>query len=191
MRASTKRVTSLLIAFLLIVMTIAVYSLFLAPALDEIGGLRGRIAAQSSLLSAQKDAVQKFQQLKTLYSDQYQNLDNNLANTLPTKEEVPGVVNQIQALSRVSNLALQTLTFKYASLKPAAKASALVKPIGTLSVTLQTAGSYEGLKSFLKGIETNIRVMDVVSVKSDPIRRGEEVAQNLFLHTIEVETYYQ
>lgn len=191
MRASTKRVTSLLIAFLLIIMTIALYSLFLGPALNEVSDLRGRIAAQSSLLSTQKDAVQKFQQLKTLYSDQYKNLDNNLANTLPTKEEVPAVVNQIQALSRVSNLALQTLTFKYASLKPTGKASALVKPIGTLIVTLQTAGSYEGLKSFLKGIETNIRVMDVVSIKSNPIRKEENVVQNLFLHTIEVETYYQ
>jgi Tfp pilus assembly protein PilO len=192
MRASTKRFLSLLIALSMAGVTVIVYANLLSPAFGEVAELRGRIAANEGLLANQANAVQKFKELLGLYSDQYKALDKTLSGALPSKEEVPTVVNQIQSLSKVSNLALQSVTFKYAALKPAPRAGfTLVKPLGTLSVTMQAAGSYEGMKAFLRALETNIRVMDIVSLKIDPVRRGDATVPNLFLYTIEVSTYYQ
>ncbi len=193
MRSSTKRFLSLLIALSMAGVTVIVYASFLNPIFGEVVELRGRIAANSDLLANQANAVQKFKELLGLYSDQYKALDKTLSSALPSKEEVPAVVNQIQALSRVSNLALQSVTFKYAAMKPTAKAGqfTLVKPLGVLNVTMQMAGSYEGMKAFIRAIETNIRVMDVVLLKIDPVRRGDATVPNLFLYTMEVSTYYQ
>lgn len=193
MRASTKRFISLLLSLLLAGLAVVAYVSFLNPVFDEVTALRGKISAESELLANQNAAVQKFKNLLDLYKDQYQALDKTLSSALPTKEDVPAVVNQIQALSRVSSLALQSVTFKYVALKPSGKPGAftLVKPIGTLSITLQLAGSYENLKSFLRALETNIRVMDVSSLKIDSVRKGEAVVPNLFLYTMEVATYYQ
>lgn len=193
MRASTKRFASLLISLLFVGSAIIVYANFLNPVFQEVVALRGKISAQSELLANQNAAIGKFKNLLGVYSDQYQALDKTLSVTLPSKEEVPSAVNQIQALSRVSNLALQSVTFKYAALKPSAKASAftLVKPLGALTITLALAGSYENLKSFLHALETNIRVMDVSLLKISPVRKGEAAVPNLFLYTIEVTTYYQ
>lgn len=194
MRASTKRFTSLLIALLLVALTITVSVSFLAPALTAVSDLRGRISAQNELLATQDDAVERFQNLLALYSDQYRTIDETLRGALPTREDVPSAVNQIQALSRASNLPLQSLTFRYAPLRPqsrTAQTSLLSKPIGTLNITFQAAGTYEAGKAFLRALETNIRLMDVKTLKIDPVRRGEEIAPNLFLYTVEVATYYQ
>lgn len=193
MRASTKRFASLLVSLLFAGSAIIVYASFLSPVFQEVAALRGKILAQSELLANENAAIGKFKNLLSVYSDQYQALDKTLSATLPTKEEVPSAVNQIQVLSRVSNLALQSVTFKYAALKPSAKAqvASLVKPLGTLTITLQTAGSYENLKSFLHALETNIRVMDISSLKLSPVRKGEAVVPDLFLYTVEVTTYYQ
>ena len=44
------------------------------------------------------------------------------------------------------------------------RAGSIIKPTGTVSFQISGSGSYESIKNFLMGLETNIRIFDVNSI---------------------------
>lgn len=189
MKASTKRILSILASTLLLIAVVVIYIKLIKPAYSDVQQLRGEIQARENLLSEQNQAVNQVQNLiGQLQNQNITQFQDQISLVLPTGENVPQALNQYQTIAQASGLSLQTVALNYLAIKPAASNVNLTKGVGTERFKLKVLGSYEAVKTFLQAIETNVRLTDLVSLK---ISRTAQSGQNLYVTEIVVDSYYQ
>jgi len=189
MRASTKRILSIMVSIALLIAAAVIYIKFINPAYFDIQKLRGEIQSRQNLLKEQTQALNQIQNLiSQLQNQNIAQFQEGISLVLPTSENVPQALDQYQALAQTCGLNLQSASLNYLAIKPAASDINLAKGIGADRFKLKVLGAYESLKTFFQAIETNIRLTDLVSFK---ISRAGQSGQNLYLTEIVVDTYYQ
>lgn len=185
MKPSTYRLLSILGSSFLLIAAVIVYSNLVYPAYNEIQKLRDQRKADLNLLQEQGEAINAVNRLLSEYQSLAQ-IQENISMVLPNKEGVPSVINQLQGLARINNLNIDSLSLQYPPLK--ASADSLIKPLGTLRVTVRLNGDYKNLRPFLEDIETNIRLMDVYSLG---IEGGGVPGKIKLTYNLVLDTYYQ
>ena len=183
LKPSGKRALSLFVGTALLVASLAAYAAYLRPAYAEVTELRGTLIAKQNLFENKKQAVDKVESLIKQYQGAGR-LEDVIAMSLPQSEEVSSVFNQLQAIAGTNGLAVQVFNVQPLATKPSDKT--LVKPLGTRRWSLRLAGSYSAFKEFVRGMETNIRAMDIVSMKVESAGKGD-----YFAYTVVADTYYQ
>lgn len=187
MKSSTKRALSLLLATALFIAALAVYAVLIRPEYDIVQGLRGTLEAKSKILAETQNTIAAADNLKLEYQKDEKIIDS-LSLALPEDEAISSLLAQLNALSRGSGLAIQSLGVIYLPIKPVAEKSSLVKGLGTLRLSLKLSGSYASFKEFSQGLENNLRIMDSQTVKIEHVAKPE---QNLFNYEMNIDTYYQ
>jgi Tfp pilus assembly protein PilO len=186
MKPSTYRLISILGSIGLLIGSVVVYSNFAVPTYSDIQILKDKQLANKNLLNDQKDAINAVNKL----SAQYQSLtdiQNSIAMVLPSREEVPSVVQQIQGIAGVSGMTVTGLSLQYPPIKAVAKDS-LVKPVNIVRITVKFIGDYRNLKTYLEGLEANIRLMDVNSISIDG---GGVPGKTALNYSLIIDAYYQ
>ncbi|MEE8131878.1 MAG: type 4a pilus biogenesis protein PilO [Candidatus Paceibacterota bacterium] len=186
MKASTKRLISIAVSIFLFIVALIVYTSFIKPAYGDIGEKRSELAAQQEVKEQLELAVEQVQKLLAEYQD-IGLLQETISSILPTEQIVPQAIAQVTGLAENNFLSIQSLTLRQLAIKPSID-SKLIKGLGTLRFDIRLAGNYESLKTFLKQLESNIRLMDLVDLKIESVGVP---GQNIFLYTIMVDTYYQ
>jgi len=132
MKASTKRILSIMSSVALLIAVAVIYVRLINPAYAHIQKLRGEIQARENLLSQQTQAVNQIQNLiSQLQNQNITQFQEQLFWVLPTSESVPQVLSQYQAISQASGLSNQSIGVNYLAIKPAASDIGLAKGIGT------------------------------------------------------------
>ena len=182
MKSSAKRAFSLLISIMLVIGAFALYGMLIKPAYDEATVLRGTMFAKQDLFERKEQAVEKVGALIKQYqgAGKFQDV---ISLSLPQGEEMSSVFNQLQAIAQASGMSIQVFNVQLLPLKPSREGS-LVRPLGTLRLSLRLAGGYDAFKAFVAGVETNIRLMDMVSAKIESGGQG-------LSYTVVIDTYYQ
>jgi Tfp pilus assembly protein PilO len=189
MRASTKRILSIMISAILLIAVVVVYVKFIQPAYSEVQNLRGKIQARQNLLQDQSQAVSQVQNLiSQLQNQNISQFQDQISLVLPTTESIPQALNQYQAIAQASGLSIQSASVSYLAIKPSTANINLAKGTGTNRFKLNVLGPYEAIKTFFEAIETNVRLTDLVSSK---LSRTGQPGQNLFLNEMVVDSYYQ
>ena len=186
MKPSTYRLISILGSIGLLIGAVVVYSNFVMPTYSDIQVLKDKQLANENLLNDQKDAINAVNKLSAQYQS-LTNIQNSVAMVLPSREEVPSVVQQIQGIAGVSGMTITGLSLQYPPIKAVPKDS-LVKPVNIERITVKFTGDYRNLKSYLEGLETNIRLMDVNSISIDGGGIPGKTALNYILI---IDSYYQ
>lgn len=194
MRLSTKRILAIGAAFIFFIGALLVYFNLVQTEAAAVNELRAKVFARSNLLAAQKEVVGQVQNLIA----QFQNVArvrDTVSLAVPEGVESVQALRQIEAIARVSGVALTSLDFKAALATVPGKraavqttgAGSLLKKLGVLNITVSAAGPYDALKLFLSQLETTIRIANVTEFKYAPLttREGEDRL------TVEVEMYYQ
>ncbi len=174
---------SLLAGSGILVASLVGYATYLRPVYNEVSALRGTLIAKQNLFEEKKQAVDKVESLIKQYQGA-DRLQDVVSMSLPVSEEVSSVFNQLQAIAGTNGLTVQVFNVQPLSTKPSEKP--LVKPVGTLRLSLRLTGAYVPFKEFIKGLETNIRAMDIVSMKVESAGKGD-----FFMYTVVADTYYQ
>ena len=190
MKSSAKRAFSLLVSVILLIGALAVYAFFVRPAYDGVTALRGTLIAKQKLFVDKQAAVKKVQSLIMQYQGAG-SLQDAISLSLPQNEEVSSVFNQLQAIAASNGMAVEVFNVQPLAMRSEGsgdKQVSLVRPLGTLRLSLRLTGSYGAFKDFIRGLETNIRAMDLVSMKVEPI--GVRGGDN-FSYTLVADTYYQ
>lgn len=184
MKASVKRTISLLLSLGFIILALIIYALLIRPAYDEILVLRGKLSGKQKLFSDQEEAIRKVQDLNEQYKGA-RPVREAINFSLPTDQELSGVFNQLFAIARKNNVYIEVFGVQPLAIKPTREKS-LIKGLGTLRLNLRLTGSYDSLKVFIADLETNIRIMDINSLKVD-----QTAVQNVLIYNLLVDTYYQ
>ena len=186
MKASTKRFSSILLAILIFIASLFIYSSLIRPAYSEIKSLRAEIASRLKLINKNEVFVQQVKKLLTEYQD-VAKVQETTSLILPLEQNTPQTVNQINGLSEFNKLTIEFLSVQQLAIKPSDQPG-LVKGLGVLRYNLRLTGTYENFKLFLQAAETNVNLMDLVSLK---IEQATKSAQDNLSYTITMDTYYQ
>ena len=175
---------SLFVSAVLLVGASLVYGIFIRPTYAEVTALRGELVAKQKTFEEKQAAVSKVESLIRQYQGAGK-FEDVISMSLPQDAEVSSVFNQLQAIAGTNGLSLQVFNVEQLPMREL-EGGALVRPIGTLRLSLRLTGGYEAFKGFVRGLETNIRAMDASSVKVESLGRGDAYA-----FTLSVDTYYQ
>ncbi|MBI1839157.1 MAG: type 4a pilus biogenesis protein PilO, partial [Candidatus Colwellbacteria bacterium] len=157
---------------LLLVAAVVSYSNFVKPVYVEIQTFRDKNEAGKTLLENQKQSIEAVNKLLSQYKSLSQ-IQDNVSLVLPNEEQVPEIINQLQGIAKINNLKIESLSLQYPPLKPALQGS-LIKPLGSVRVTMRLTGEYNNIKSYLEDLQTNIRIIDVnsLSIEGGGLRAG-------------------
>ncbi len=196
MKQNTKRLSSALISILLVVAALLVYFDFIIPAYQDLQTAKGQEVSQAALLDNEKKVVTQVQNIIKAFQGQSQSAAQvNLA--LPIGQNISGALAQLYGLAAADNVGMDSISIA-AGIVPQAQAAAgnIVKPMGSVTFQLTVQGTYENFKTFLKDLETNIRIFDVKGFSVHPgvvlaNRRGGTITQDNFIYNLTIATYYQ
>ncbi len=115
-----------------------------------------------------KALTKKLEELKKKYNSLTDEADK-IAQAITPKEDLPGLLIQLESLSSRNGLILASVVFNTADEKSDKKnknVSAVAAPAGAkiLAIDLNLNGSQKSLGAFLRAIETNLRIMDVSAI---------------------------
>lgn len=185
MKASSKRILSIFGALLLIGSTFFVYENFIKSSYDKIQKSKGEIESLGKAINEEAGAVNQVKELINTYKSQAQ-LENALSLTLPTSKDMPYLMADIDGLAESSGLTVKSILFK--DLPSRQSSNSLANNIGVLEIQTRLSGSYEGIKSFIRNIETNVRIMDVQGMQIDSGIKSGQSSSDLILSA---HAYYQ
>jgi Tfp pilus assembly protein PilO len=184
MSGAAKRFYGVFGSVILIVAAGVVFFSFVVPKSREIQELRSERHALVEFVNEKNDAVGQVSELLNKYKS-ISALQETLSASLPTEEDVPGIVNQLQGLANLSGVVIDSLSLQFLSIR-AQDNTATIEPVGTLRATVGIKGDYNSIKEYISLLETNIRIIDLNSMQ---ISGGTE--GNVLSYEIVVDTYYQ
>lgn len=183
MKSSSKRMLSILSAIFLLIASVFIYVYMIKPIYGETTNLRDKAAVLNQTLVNYESLNKKFQEIFA----QYQNLgdlEKQLSLIIPSKFDTAYAIEQITGIAKKNKLEISSLAAKQLAIKPGI---GLVKGIGVLRIEAKLSGNYENFKEFIKDMETNIMVSDLVNLGIE--KQISEKVGNIYALTID--TYYQ
>ncbi len=185
MKASTKRILSIFFAALLFIGAIFVYTNLIKPEFERISEKRGEVIAKSDVFESQKAAVD---QVKNVISQSQgmESIRETVSLAVPEDPDTTGILRQLSALASANQVSFNS--FSVETPAPPRTKNFLVKQLASVKLQTSVFGSYEGLKGFLRGIETNVRVASIESAEIKPLAAG---GGELYSLNLKVEFFYQ
>jgi hypothetical protein len=191
MKSSTKRIISLFISILALVGTLMFYSNFVEPAYNEIQVKRGQLAGRVDAVKRYQAVAKKINDLLSKYNNVSQ-IREEVNLILPIEVNIPLALNQFTGLAEMNKLKMQSIDIKPLAVRQSVRQqSSFVRGIGVVRLSSSLVGDYDSLKNFIKSLETNINLMDLVNLNIGPIGLGKGNASSTFVYNITVDTYYQ
>lgn len=191
MRTSTKRILSIGASALILIFTVIVFINLIQPELSDISGKRALIISKESLFQNQSAAVNQVQDLVSQFQSANRIKETvNLA--MPVGPNTTEAIHQIETLANQSQVRLKSFTTRNLAFEPTKQP--LIKRLGKIEVAITVDGAYEAVKTFLKYIETNVRIINVQTYQFGPITTSfaqAQAPQELYSVSLTVEMYYQ
>jgi len=198
MNQNSKRLVSIIGALLAAVVALVVFFDLIQPEFTNIQNTKGQIAAENDIYQTESQAIAAAQKAIDAYRTQQGQAGGTLALVLPTSQDIAGAITQVFGLAQNNGIALQGVSISAPSVQLQAvttgsSTSKVVKPLGSMSLQISGAGTYENFKNFIAGIETNIRIFDLKNVTLSQANQAGAVAsaKDAMNFNLTVVTYYQ
>jgi len=186
MKESSKRMLSLLLAVILLLLSLFIFGSFVKPAFEDVNLLRAEVAASQDYLESQRKAKASFDGLFKDFSNA-SSIQNLLALALPGKEGITQSAYQVQALAGVNGVAINSMSVEVSMPEEKRASVSLIKGVGKIEVDMRGTSSYQSFRNFIASLESNIKLMNV---KEMNIESATDGSGNLNYSLI-IETYYQ
>lgn len=184
MKPAVKRLIGVFGSLALLVGALTVFSVLILPATATIQELRGEKVALTNLYNNERRTVDAVGEVFEKFGSVF-NLQDTLSLALPTQEDIPSIVNQINGIAKATGVIIDSIDLKLLPINVSSKDDAF-KPVGTVRITIDLEGAYESIKLYLDSIETNVRIMDVQMFEVEGDTESE-----VLKYTIEIDAYYQ
>ena len=192
MKASSKRILSILFSAVFLLGTLIIYGNLIQPEINAAGELQSLVASKTNLLNNQKTAVSQVSAL----IGQFQNaasLQQTVSLALPIGPNTTQILNQWQAIAQGAGVTLSSLNVQPVPPGSPTATSTLVKKVGDVSISVSAAGGYAALKQFLDELETNVRVTNIQTFELTSAAQSGQPGQtgNLYNLKANVSAFYQ
>jgi Tfp pilus assembly protein PilO len=161
-----KKQTSFSLIIILIVAVFLTAGYFLIwPEYQKLSDDRNKLAAGKEALASQNKTLADLQKLFNNYEDISEANKEKIISMLPSEVDEPGLFALVETLAEKNKMV--ALAVDISEKDP----SADLKNLGLKEVHLAVnliGGEYINLKNFLGDLETNLRLLDVISVNYTP-----------------------
>lgn len=186
MRASTKRILSILLSGVFLIGLIAVSTSLIRPEFSNVAEKRSLLFSKENLFDNQSRAVNQVRSLISEFQG-FARAEETVSLAMPQRENTTQILNQLDAIARTSGVLITSLNISPKAFESARRP--LVRRLGTIEITMTVEGSYDSVKNFMNFIETNVRVFNVNKmIVSSVQREGLGLINRL---NLTVETYFQ
>lgn len=188
-----------IVPIILVIISIASFVMFTNPAYKEIKTLKAQAAQFDTALSNSK----KLQEQRDALGTKYRNISPEslarLSKMLPDNADNIRYIIDVQQMAQNYGMSLDSIKF---DAKQTAPATSTISPLsaatpgsvaiatqgyGTFNIEFTTTSTYENFLSFLKDVESNLRLTDVQSVDFDT---GSDPNKITNLFTVKLSTYW-
>ncbi len=208
MKQTTRQFSNILLAFLILAVAVFAFFYFVQPEYGNLMTLKGIMANDQQFLATQQKIAAQVQAALSTEGSQSSS-SQAVALALPVGPDTAGALAQIYGLASANGIivesvgvSLQTATqaapqSTSASASGTANLASLIQPAGSITFQIAATGSYEALKTFLEGLETNVRIFDVTGLSIKPVPAVTTAgavangAQDLYNSNMTVVAYYQ
>jgi len=192
MRQSAKRFLSSALALILVIAAIFIFFDLIQPVYGEIQTIKAETMGLEDFVSQQSSVIGNVRNLVGVYESSAEARDA-ISWALPLEPDVAGAMSQLSGIASSSNVVLLSLGVSSIVETPRSsqvQKGIVAKPKNTITLRVRLLGTYEDFKTFLKGVESNMRVFDVkdIALQAAPSVKPN---QNLFNFDISVVAYYQ
>lgn len=196
----TKSLIISLLPFLFILVAIGIGFFYLKPCYKEIDSLRSQVANKREIVNLKQRSIEKVKEFKTNYNLIEEEKKKKVFYILPTAPEIPNLLVQLEALASENGMMFEDVTFTESELKNATKKGSKEKEsekkggLKELTVDIKLSGRYEAFRNYLKALEQNIRIIDIVSIDfSSSKENTKEPSENfgVFSYSIKMKAYQQ
>ena len=188
MRASTRRMLSFLVSFVLLVGAMAVYGFLIVPSYEQIQRSRAEIDSRRTALEEQRRVVTRIQDLLKRFEGS-ENIEETISLSLPNEPFISQVLGHIEGIAAGSNLALSSMQTELLPFQASVGAPNYIRNLGAVGVKLNVAGTYEDFKRFVDQIQNNVRIMDVRDIVIQTNTTNRTAPTQTF--TVSLLAYYQ
>lgn len=166
MKTSSKRIISILFSALFLMATLIIYGNLIQPEIQVSSEMQSVVASKQSLLDNQKTVVSQVSKLIGELQNAAQ-LQQTLSLVIPVGEGVTNILNQWEGIAEANRVTIQSLNIKPPAVLLGAK-QPLQKRLGNLEIEASVSGTYEGLKQFLRALESSTRITNVIGFGVKP-----------------------
>jgi len=185
-----------IIIIILIAIFVGIILLLDWPGVKDILSIQEEINHYSNLIEEKRELVSKTEQLKQAYDSKQEDI-KKVYYVLPKEKQIPELIVQFEALASGNGLILEDLSIQKKKRAQETKKEeeqktreAVLQEVETLKISLKVTGTYLSFESFLKTLESNVRIMDIQSIDFTSKESKEE--ESLFLNfDVELEAYYR
>lgn len=177
---------ALIIIIFIGITAFAAWQYFL-PSFNEALDLRQALQTWQAKLNDTQSLSKKLEEL----NKKYENIAEpagRVAQAVPQKEDIPGLLVQLEALSSQNGLILDSVTFSSPGDKKDKKTQISNEEVKILTADLNLSGSQNSLMNFLKAMEANLRIMDVAAISFGAPETGAASGQNF---GVSLNVYYR
>ena len=190
-----------LVPTILIIISVGVFLNFTAPTYQELTDLRAQAVSLDEALSNSKDLEKERDKLTQKYNSINPENLAKIQKLLPDNVDNIRLILEIEKIAAPYGMALRDVTYDTENKKDAGPevvqgGSEFVreanKDYGVLSLGFSTQSTYNGLIAFLKDLETNLRIVDVISVSftSDVGAEPKPGFDEVYKYNIKIKTYW-
>ncbi len=166
MKTSSKRILSILFSALFLMATLIVYGNLIQPAIEASSEKQSVVASKQNLFDDQKTVVSQVSKLIGELQNAAQ-LQQTLSFVIPVGEGVTNILNQWEGIAGTSQVTIQSLHIKPPAALLGTKQAFLKRP-GNFEIEASVSGTYEGLKQFLRALESSTRITNISSFDVKP-----------------------
>lgn len=158
MRASTKRILSILLSGLFLIGLILISTSLIKPEFDGVMEKKATLYSKQNVFQNQSGAVEQVQELIQRFRG-FDQLQNTVSLALPTEENTTQALNQITAVAR--NSGVQIISFQSSKEGFESPSQSLAERLGVIEIELGFIGTYDSVRGFVELLETNVRIFNV------------------------------
>ncbi len=166
---------------------LAIYVILVSPEYGRINIRRGELSARAQVFEEKNAIISRVKDLIAQYQGTAR-IQDTISLTLPREENSAAITQQLSSIAGATGVLIQSMSLQSQSLRPVRGEAESVKAVGVSEINLRLSGSYEAIKSFIASVETNIRLMDVVSFRAEIPTR---VTQGSLNYNVVINAYYQ
>lgn len=187
-----------IIPIILIGIAITGFFMFTNPMYTEFVDIKSQMASYDEALSNSKMLENERDKLTKIYNSIDTSNLEKLQKLLPDGVDNIRLVLEIEKLALPYGMILKDVKYatiatnKMKDVAGGLKANASEKDYGTWDLEFSTEGTYSNFLSFLKDLENNLRIVDVVSIdfSSDTGSGLNPTSQEAYKYNLKIKTYW-
>ena len=189
MRASTKRMLSILLSGLFLIGILAVVTSLIAPEFGRVSDRRALLFSRQLTLDNQTRAVDDVQKLIEEFQG-FERVRETVSLAMPRNMDATLVLWQLGAIADASGASLRS--FDSAQKAFETSLAPLARRLGAAEINATVTGTYGELKQFMRNLETNVRVFGVGEFDFGPVGlTAEEGGGSAFQLSVAFDAYFQ